>query len=471
MKLRGPYGQCWFVPLIVTLDGAAAANSYPWRALAAHAGWTPEWTAAGHLRALGACLVAMVAASGASALDAVSPSAPGTQSAEAAAIGSAGVNSKPALSVPPMAPSTGTANAGGRSRLLRVLDRGAAGQPQPAGPGKEARPPNVPIPNSGNPIPPMAASVIAGCPRDLLTRLLAGVAERQDALSALVIEHETLKLCHERQLIVTGIFETEAQLQSLRAPAEPAAANRTPAVAATVPSVMPQLNTVAAKLPAPSTIARKPAKAVPAAPRYGWFSIVGMAGDLRAGVTDGRRVWFVREGRSAPRRCPGRPDRSAPARGANRGCGRWCIALQGQARRRLMTRQPANTRPDTIATTIARPFARFFARAHRRNGVAADIRSSPCCSSCRSSTTTSRTATSGRSCGLVPASGTVEWLLGLANAIGLVLLVAGLLLKPVPGSVTRTPREPRTALTPDRQQKERPTREAPAQSGGNDVAA
>ncbi len=28
--------------LIVTLDGAAAANSYPWRALAAHLGWSPE---------------------------------------------------------------------------------------------------------------------------------------------------------------------------------------------------------------------------------------------------------------------------------------------------------------------------------------------------------------------------------------------------------------------------------------------
>ena len=38
---------------------------------------------------LGACLAAMVAASGASALDAVSPSAPGTQSAEAVAVGSA----------------------------------------------------------------------------------------------------------------------------------------------------------------------------------------------------------------------------------------------------------------------------------------------------------------------------------------------------------------------------------------------
>ena len=256
-------------------------------------------TAAAHLRTLGACLVAVVAASGASALDAVSPSAPGTQSAEAAAIGSAAVNSKPALSVLPMAPSTGAANAGGRSRLLRVLDGGAAGQPQPAGPDKEAGTPAAPAPNSGIPIPPMAASVIAGCPRDLLTRLLAGVAERQDALSALAIEHETLKLCHERQLIVTGIFETEAQLRALRAPAESATVNRSPAVA-TVPSVMPQLNTVPSKLPAPSTTARKPAKAAPAAPRYGWFSIVGMAGDLRAGVTDGHRVWFVREGDPLP---------------------------------------------------------------------------------------------------------------------------------------------------------------------------
>ena len=263
-------------------------------------------TAAFFLRAvkcsvlLGACLAAMAAASGASALDAVSPSAPGTQSAEAVAAGSARVNSKPGLSVPPMAPSAGAANAAGGSRLLHVLDGGLAGQPQPAGPGEKAWTPNAPAPNSGIPVPPMAASGIASCPRDLLTRLLSGVAERQDALSALAIEHETLKLCHERQLIVTGIFEAEAQLQALRAPAEPAAKNRSPAVAATVPSVMPQLNTVPAKLPAPSTTPPKSAKAAPAAPRYGWFSILGMADDLRAGVTDGRRVWFVREGDPLP---------------------------------------------------------------------------------------------------------------------------------------------------------------------------
>ena len=146
----------------------------------------------------------------------------------------------------------------------------------------------------------MAASVIAGCPRDVLTRLLAGVANKEDALSALAIEHETLKLCHERQLIVTGIFETEARLRALRAPAEPATVNRSSAVAATVLSVMPQLNTVPAKLPAPSTAPPKSTKAAPTAPRYGWFSIVGMAGDLRAGVTDGQRVWFVREGDPLP---------------------------------------------------------------------------------------------------------------------------------------------------------------------------
>ncbi len=245
---------------------------------------------------LGACLVAMVAASAVSALDVVAPPAPGTQSAETVAVGSAEGNSKPVLSVPPMAPSAGAANAGGRSRLLQVLDGGAVGQAQPAGPGEDARTANGLIPNSGIPVPPMAASVIAGCPRNPLTRLLAGVAKRQDALSALAIEQEILKLCHERQLIVTGIFETEAQLRALRTPAEPAAANRTPSVAATVPTIMPQLNTVPAKSPAPSTSARKPAKAAPAAPRYGWFSILGMAGDLRAGITDGRRVWFVREG-------------------------------------------------------------------------------------------------------------------------------------------------------------------------------
>ena len=134
---------------------------------------------------------------------------------------------------------------------------------------------------------------------------------------------------------------------------------------------MPQLNTVPAKLPATSTTARKPAKAVPAAPHYGWFSIVGMAGDLRAGVTDGHRVWFVREGDPLPGDVRIGRIAARPPGVQIEGGERQCIALQGQARRRLMTRQPVNTRPDTIAKTMVRPFARFFVRPGRRNGVAA----------------------------------------------------------------------------------------------------
>ena len=51
-----------------------------------------------------------------------------------------------------------------------------------------------------------------GCPRALLRRLLAGVADEANALTALGIEREVLTLCRERQEIVTGLFETEARL-------------------------------------------------------------------------------------------------------------------------------------------------------------------------------------------------------------------------------------------------------------------
>ena len=50
----------------------------------------------------------------------------------------------------------------------------------------------------------------------------------------------------------------------------------------------------------------------PAAPSWSWFSIIGTAGELRAGVSDGLRVWFVREGDRLPggltvERIAGRP--------------------------------------------------------------------------------------------------------------------------------------------------------------------
>ena len=274
---------------------------------------------------LGVCLAAILATSGAGAGDAVStlpakvllfggepndpagragssePHVPLGQGLEPT--GSAATNSgaEKILRTPsgaPLAQSTGPANPGTGSRLLRALEGGADGSRPtlPSGPAASASssPSHSPSARApGVPIPAAPVSVVDGCRRDVLTRLLAGAAAREDALSALAIEQETLKLCHERQLIVTGIFEAEAQLRSLRAPVEPPAAaiSRSPV---SVPAVVPQLNA------APTTPVRKPAKTAPKQPRYGWFSIVGMAGDLRAGITDGRRVWFVREGDPLP---------------------------------------------------------------------------------------------------------------------------------------------------------------------------
>ena len=172
------------------------------------------------------------------------------------------------------------------SRLIRMLlerpaerieDDGA-----PALPGATAAP----------------AAAVSGCPRGLLTALLAGATERSDAASALAIERETLTLCRERQEIVTRIFQLEEELTALLGkPGD------SPATAAPVPAGESDTAPRAISQPespggtgqsAPSGEAASPS------PSYAWFSIIGTPGRLRAGVSDGRRAWFVREGDRLP---------------------------------------------------------------------------------------------------------------------------------------------------------------------------
>ena len=155
-------------------------------------------------------------------------------------------------------------------------------------------------PEPGVVLPEDTAPVFAavGCPRALLRRLLAGAVDESGALSALAIEREALTLCRERQEIVAGLFETEARLRELRAPAA------APAVPAAVPA--PAVRESPAFEPeSPSRLraALAAAAGTPEAarpPDYGWFSIIGSKGALRAGVTDGQHVWFVREGDPLP---------------------------------------------------------------------------------------------------------------------------------------------------------------------------
>ncbi len=148
-----------------------------------------------------------------------------------------------------------------------------------------------------------------GCPRALLASLLAEATETADAVSALAIEREALALCRERQEIVNGIVALEDELQALLAEAQgvTGAPGAGAMGSADAPIVKVSAPVRVIEVPTPMPLSAETAEAATAAPApapelpsYSWFSIVGTAGDLRAGIGDGERIWFVREGDSLP---------------------------------------------------------------------------------------------------------------------------------------------------------------------------
>ena len=208
------------------------------------------------------------------------------------------------------------------SRLLRVLGQ-LQGDPAAAAEASGAAP-LAGTGVSGTGVSGTRVFAAEGCPRALLRRLLAGAAGEADALAALGIEREILALCRERQEILTGLFEAEAALRELRTlPDAPAAAVPPPAQTGVV-SAMPVSTRQVVPAPSPlraaltaagtadeadtgsedtrvgDTRAEDTRAGEPQPPRYAWFSIVGAAGALRAGITDGSGLWFVREGDPLP---------------------------------------------------------------------------------------------------------------------------------------------------------------------------
>ena len=219
----------------------------------------------------------------------------------------------PGAAMPVQGKATGDANIAGPAGepAERADPPGNAGA-APEEPGSRLLRALAAVPDLGlvpaGPEAPGAAPVFAaeGCPRGVLRRLLAGAADEAGALSALAIEQELLVLCRERQEIVAGLLETEARLRELRAPGE--GTGPAEVLAAVVEAV---LETPAAAAPSPPSASPSPLRAAleaeadpeeqaPPEPGYGWFSIIGSAGALRAGVTDGTGVWFVREGDALP---------------------------------------------------------------------------------------------------------------------------------------------------------------------------
>ena len=183
-----------------------------------------------------------------------------------------------------------------RSRLLRVLSEAPAPTPSQGTLAAVTVDPAAGV--SGDP----DDRVVFGCPRALLSALLAGAAETGDAVSALAIERETLALCRERQEIVTGIVTLEGELRALLA--ESRGETAAPAHSAVAPIVKESTPVRVVRHLSPSPDRAEPAEAAtvdtPKPPAWSWFSIIGTAGDLRAGISDGARVWFVREGDRLP---------------------------------------------------------------------------------------------------------------------------------------------------------------------------
>ena len=135
------------------------------------------------------------------------------------------------------------------------------------------------------------AAVLFGCPRSVLQKLLEAATAKPDIVSSLDIEREVLTLCGERQKLVAKILQAEAELAQLWRE------SRVPppeeAVAVSV-DVVAQLTEFAGAKVVDEAVDAVVVEPEPEPSPYGWFSIFGMAGDLKAGVSDGDKVWFVR---------------------------------------------------------------------------------------------------------------------------------------------------------------------------------
>ena len=166
---------------------------------------------------------------------------------------------------------------------------------------------------------------VFACPRNVLNRLLVSATDRSDVVAALALEKETLELCAERQRLVAEIVNADIGIEKMLKEAEGRKGDKPRATV---------LRTVEELVSAPGRtkgVGDKGAEATEAAGErktkagvgggegepagvgkgkavkpvrtvvaFTWFTMLGTPGKLVAGVTDGRRSWFVRAGDVLP---------------------------------------------------------------------------------------------------------------------------------------------------------------------------
>ena len=158
-----------------------------------------------------------------------------------------------------------------------------------------------------SPLPVLSADAdMSACARDLLRTRLATTVATDDILSAMALEAELLTLCRERQELVLTLHQVETALAELQGDGEEGDAEAPPlalldqfaAPAAPPPEIVeeePRPDETAADPPPPEDVLEEEPP-----PVLAWFSILGVKGALRAGITDGAQVWWVTEGAELP---------------------------------------------------------------------------------------------------------------------------------------------------------------------------
>ena len=152
-----------------------------------------------------------------------------------------------------------------------------------------------------------AGEVLDECPRDHLRAVYLQAVERHEVVDLAAVEVEVLKLCRERQGLISEIVRGEEELTELLAthaggtgPARartdsdplpallPASRERSPAAAASeTRGTLPLVSGRAEKGERDPTL-------------YRWFTVYGSGSELFAGVSDGVERWWVRAGDELP---------------------------------------------------------------------------------------------------------------------------------------------------------------------------
>lgn len=268
-----------------------------------------------------------------------------------------GTAGPPPAAGPPASPSLAGDEPAGRTgpvvagppQKLGPLEATEADQPIPAAvqraapsaagePGRQDRPPPAApasSPSGSGELSEREREVaeVFGCPRGKVARMLETAVEEAEISASLGLELEIIQFCRDRWQVVDDVLKAEFDLAKVlredhvarekaaialeerrrvaRARIEGA---RLGAEAAAKEVEQRKLLAMAAPEPVETT---EPAEEVEPEPEpepvvvleapepethevYGWFSIIGRAGALQAGVTDGDGKWWVREGEELP---------------------------------------------------------------------------------------------------------------------------------------------------------------------------